>query len=258
MPSQDIYKFWDSNTVYKWDPCFRNSYFAIQWFLIVFFWESHFCIEYIPIRILEDLLFYSCSRKPTITRDQKTDRARVRCLGWVDLASFLSFHISSAKKKSELICTASFLIFRGFCATKSDLCVANQKFFLEWKCHGPAALIGPSNSFYYENVRWGPEKTHYINVKVHTNSGRICPSNHSWWSHIVYMLLKTIGWLKLSFRNWAILSMFIPFCKLFTRKRKMVFSWCCFLLKEKMPSPFLLQSGCGSFPSALPSETRWP
>ena len=47
-----------------------------------------------------------------------------------------------------------------------------------------------------------------LNLKVHTNSGRICPSNHSWWSHIVYMLLKTIEWLKLSFRNWAYLYHF--------------------------------------------------
>ena len=100
----------------------------------------------------------------------------------------------------------------------------------------------------------GQKKTHVINVEVHTNSGRICPNNHSWWSHIVYMLLKTIGWLKLSFRNWAILSMFIPFCKLFTRKRKMVFSWCCFLLKEKMPSPFFCNRAL--VPSPVPCRLR--
>ena len=58
----------------------------------------------------------------------------------------------------------------------------------------------------------GQKKTHEINVKVHTNSGRICPSNHTWWIYVVYMLLITIGWLKLSFRNWASLSIIIPFC----------------------------------------------
>ena len=100
----------------------------LQFSCFYFFWGSHFCIEYIPIRILEDLLFYSCSRKPTITRDQKTDRARVRCLGWVDLASFLSFHIFSAKKKSELICAASFLSFRDFCAKKWLTCGQSEVF----------------------------------------------------------------------------------------------------------------------------------